>query len=175
MRAGQRECAGIMIKGDIFPAGRYMADGAIASKLAVMMIVFRMTGKTILWGAFENVILMTGIAIQLDMITDERKCRCVMIEFRTRPFRCLMTCSAIPAELTLVDVLGCMTGKAILWSVFVFPVYVTGFTADIDVRTCQLEVRRIVIELSRFPGISCMTLLTRSAKLTHMRIDLLMA
>ena len=86
-----------------------------------------------------------------------------------------MTGSTIPAILTFVDILGCMTREAIFGSVFVYPGYVAGFTADIDVRTCQLEGSHIVIELSGQPCFGRMALLTSGTQLTHMRIDLLMA
>jgi hypothetical protein len=81
MFACQRECTGIMIKSDIVPAGRYVADGAIRSQLTVMFISHGMAGKTIFGGALKNAISMTGIAIQHRVVSNERKCSCIVIEF----------------------------------------------------------------------------------------------
>lgn len=86
-----------------------------------------------------------------------------------------MTCSAIFAELTLVDILCGVTGVTIFWRTFVYPIDMAGIAVHIHVRTCQLEPSHIVIELSRLPGVGSMAFLTRRAKLTHVWVDLLMA
>ena len=81
MFACQREGTGIVIKSDVFPAGRYVADRTILSKLAIMVIILCVAGKTIFGSALKNVIRMTGFATQLHMVADKRKPRGVMIEF----------------------------------------------------------------------------------------------
>jgi hypothetical protein len=133
MFACQREGTGIMIKRDIFPAGRYVADRTILSKLAIMVIVLCVAGKTIFGSAFKNILRMAGSAVQLYMVANERECRGVVIEFCTCPFRGLMTCSAISAELTFVDILCGVTGEAIFRRIFVYPIHMAGLTLHIHV------------------------------------------
>jgi len=40
MFPGQWECAGIMVKGDVFPAGWDVADRTILPELTVVMVIF---------------------------------------------------------------------------------------------------------------------------------------
>ena len=94
----QREGGEIMIKRDIVPACRYMTDGTVCAKLTIMAVVFRVARKTILWSAFENIIPMTRKTIHNRMFANQRKCRCIVIEFSARPFRGLMTCGAISED-----------------------------------------------------------------------------
>lgn len=86
-----------------------------------------------------------------------------------------MTCSAIFAILTAVDIPCGMTGITIAGSIFINSIDVAGFTFRVDVRASQWKAGRVVIELRGLPRARCMALLTDRAKLTHMRVDLLMA
>jgi len=60
MFPGQWEGAGIMVKGDVLPAGWGVADRTLLPELTVVMIVFCMTRKTILRCALEIAIGMAG-------------------------------------------------------------------------------------------------------------------
>ena len=60
MFACQREGAGIMIKIDILPAGRYVACGADRPKFAIMLIILSVAGKTIPGCSLEDAILVAG-------------------------------------------------------------------------------------------------------------------
>jgi hypothetical protein len=133
MRACQRECSGIVIKGDIAPARRDVADGTACTELPIMAIIPGVTGKTIFGSAFENSILMTGQAIHAPMFANQRKCRGIVIEFSACPGCGLVTGGAVPAKLTPVDIFCGVTGKAITGCIFVYSVDMAGFTFRIHV------------------------------------------
>jgi hypothetical protein len=114
-----------MIKGDIIPAVRYVACRANLPKLAIMVIILRMAGITFLGRSLKDTILMAGITNQIRMLADEGKCSAIVIECHIQPFSGFMACSTIPAELSLVDILRCVTGETIFGSVFENTVYVT--------------------------------------------------
>lgn len=133
MFARQWEYSGIMIKDAILPASRYVAGRTIRPKLAIMVVILCMAGKTSLGSSFKNIALMTGIATQFYMVANERKCSGIVIEFCSRPFCGLMACTAIFTELAFVDIFCRMAGKTIPGRVFVYPIDMAGFTADIDV------------------------------------------
>ena len=82
MLTRQWECTRIVIKDAVIPAGWYVAGSAIRPKLAVVCIILRVAGKTILGSAFKNIILMTRLAIQVCVIADERKRSGIMVKSR---------------------------------------------------------------------------------------------
>ena len=85
-----------------------------------------------------------------------------------------MAGSAIFAKLTFMGILSGVTGKAIAGRICEDTVDMASLAVHVCVRTDQFESGCIVIELSRFPRCSGVTLLADSTELTHMRIDLLM-
>ena len=174
MRARQREGTGIVIENDVAPAGRGMADRAILSILAVMMVIFCVTGETIFRCAFEESIGMTRQAVHAGVISDQREGCGVMVEFSSRPCGGLMACCAIPPELTFVNIFRRVTRETIFWSVLVDAIDVTSLARSIDVRARQHETGRIVIELGGQPCIRHMTRSTSRTQLTHVCIVLLM-
>ena len=129
----QRKGTGIVIKGDSLPPGRGMAGHTILSKLTIMVIIFCMAGKTFIGSAPKQVICMAGSAAHPYVIANEWKCRGIMIEFFPRPFRGLMTCPAISAILTIMDILRSVTGETIPGSIFVYPIDMTGLASRIHV------------------------------------------
>ena len=133
MFACQWEGTGGVIEGDILPAGRCMADRTRLSKLTIMVIIFCVAGKTFFGSAPKQVIYMAGSAAHPYMIPDEWKYRSIMIEFFPRPFRGLMTCPAVSAILTIMDILCSVTGETILGSIFVYPIDMTGLASRIHV------------------------------------------
>jgi hypothetical protein len=122
-----------VIKGDIAPARWCVADGTVCAELTIVTIIPGVTGKTILGGALESAILMTGQAIHAPMFAHQRKGRGIVIEFSACPGRGLVTGPAVSAKLTAVDILGGMTGKAIPGRIFVDPTDMAGFTFRIHV------------------------------------------
>lgn len=174
MRARQREGAGIVIEDDVAPAGRGMADRAILSILAVMMVIFCVTGETIFRRAFEESIGMTRQTVHARVISDQREGCGVMVEFSSRPCGGLMACCAIPPELTFMDILRRVTGETIFGRVLVDAIDMACLARSIDVRARQHETGGIVIELGGQPRVRHMTRPTSRAQLTHVRIVLLM-
>lgn len=133
MSAGQRECRGIVIEGNILPAGRHVAEGTVLPQLTVMLVVPGMAGKTIFRGASENIIAMAGHTVDVRMLAEKRKCCFVMIEFSPCPCRRLVTGGAVPAKLTAMHVVSGVTGKAVAGRIFVYPVDMAGVTRHIHV------------------------------------------
>ena len=127
----QWECSEIVIKGDIIPPCRYVAHGAVCTKLTLMAVVLRVTRKTIFGGAFESFIPVTGKTIYTRMFANQGKCCRTVIEFFPRPCRSLMARRTIFAELPLMDVLCRVTGEAVPGRIFVDPVDMAGFTLHI--------------------------------------------
>ena len=74
-----------------------------------------------------------------------------------------------------MGILRGVAGVAVPWCVREDAVDVTCLAVHVFMRADQWETGRIVIEKSRFPCLCRMAVITRCAKLTHMRIDLLMA
>lgn len=174
MFARQREGAGIVIEDDILPVIGRMADRTIPPKLSVMVIVLRVAGKTILGSAFKNVVPVTGHATYTYMFANKWKCSEVVIELSAQPLCSLMTCSTIFPILSIVNVSCSVTGETIPGRIFVYTVDMTGLACYINMRTCQHETRRVVIELGRKPRGSSMAFLASSAQLAHVCIVLLM-
>lgn len=80
MGAIQRESGfGVVIAG-LLPAVCRMAGGAILPKLALVMVVIRMTGGAVLWCAPVNLIDMTGITIDIGMFSGELKACLAVVE-----------------------------------------------------------------------------------------------
>jgi len=118
---------------------------------------------------------MAGQTTHHRMIADERESCFVVIKSSTRPGYCLMTCSAIFAVLAAVDISRGMAGITIAGSVFINTIDVTGFAFCVDVRACQWKASCGVIELRGLPCVGVVTFFAGRTKLTHVRIDLLMA
>ncbi len=164
-----------MVKCDVLPAGWDMAERTILPKLTVVMVVFCMARETILRRSFEIAVGMAGQTIHPHMIANKWKGCFIMVKCSARPGRRLMTCPAIPAILTIVDISRCMTRETIARGIFVNAIDVTGFAINIDMRARQREAGRVVIELRGLPRGCCMALPADRAELTHMRVDLLVA
>jgi hypothetical protein len=175
MLTRERESRCFVVEDADFPAGRHMAGGAICPKLTIMAVISGMARKTIFWSPFEKTVCMTGETSHTHVPAGERKGCGVMIEFCSRPLGRLVACIAVSAELTHMGILGRMAGVAVAWCVREDAVAMTCLAVHIFMGADQWETGRVVIEKGRFPCLCRMTVLTNCAKLTHMRIDLLMA
>jgi len=109
------------------------------------------------------------------MIANKRKGCFIVVKCSTRPCCGLVTRSAIPAILAIMDISRCMSGVTIARSILVDSIDVAGFAFHVDMRACQREAGHVVIELRGLPCRRCMTLPAERAQLTHMRVVLLVA
>lgn len=73
VRPSQRKCRLVVVKGRCLPMGGGVTLGAILSKLALVRVVFLMTGKALLGRIFENVVAVAGLTLDLDVRPGQRK------------------------------------------------------------------------------------------------------
>jgi len=155
----------VVIEGDIIPTAGRMAGAAIGAKLPVVIVVGSMTGIAVGWRALIDTIGMTVATGQITMLPHQWETRIGMIKGRAAPATGRMTGSAIGSELSVVMIIGSMTGETIFWSPFEHIVCMTGFAVDIIVLPCQRETRIRVIEGYIAPTTCVMTSHTIGSKL----------
>jgi hypothetical protein len=170
MQSGERESCLAVIEGRVLPHSRGMAGGAVRTELAIMSIVHGVTGKTILWRAFEDIILMTRRTLDICMAARECKCGLVVVEGRVLPTGCGMTDAAFGSKLAVMCVLRSMTGKAVYRRTFINAIHMAGSTGNGSMQIGQWECSLVVIEARILPGRSAMTGRTVRPKLTIMCI-----
>ena len=123
---------GIVVKKNIRPTTWGVADRTVLSKLTVMMIVLRMTGKTIFGSTPKNIIPVARHATDIYMFADKRKSSEAVVKLSTRPLCGLMTCCTVFTVLPFVNIFRSVTRETIPGSIFVYPVGVTGLTGHAD-------------------------------------------
>ena len=107
-----------MVEGDIAPTTGRMTGSAIGSELSVVMVIRSMTGETIFWSPFENIVCMTGFAVDTAVLASQRETRIRVIEGHIVPTTRIMTSRTIGSKLPVVVVIRSMAGKAVLGCAF---------------------------------------------------------
>ncbi len=90
-----------------------MARRTVRAKLTVVSVILLMTRITIGWRAFEDIILMTRLAIYFFMLTFEFEGSKIMIKFCRYPRFCGMATLTRQTEATLMRFILLMTGITI--------------------------------------------------------------
>jgi len=98
-----------------------------------------------------------------------------MIERDVLPTGCCMTCRTDRAKLSVMRVLGGVTGITILGCAFINSIDMTCLTLGVDVGACQRETCFAMIETYIFPTARVVTGCAIRAKLTIVRVLLGMA
>jgi hypothetical protein len=129
-----------------------MTGPAIRAILAVVVIILGMARITIRWRAFENVIGVALCALHADVRAGQREIGFRVVEGGRFPGSGAVTGTAIPAILSLVGILGCVTGITIRRGTFENIVDVTLCALYAYMRAGQREIGFRVVEGGRFPG-----------------------
>jgi len=152
----QRERRVVVIERRILPTAGVMTGRTDRSELTVMCILRRMTGEAILWRPLEYIIHVTGLARHIGVQAIERKRGVVMIERHIRPFRGLVTRTAVRAKLSIVRILRGMAGEAVLRRALIHVIYMTGLACNGRVCAGQRKSRLAVIETHVLPAAGVM-------------------
>jgi hypothetical protein len=171
----QRKRGDVVIKTGGSPIIWRVTIAAPISKRSRVRIIFGMTRDTVHRRAFEDRIFMavlashTGVpALQL-----ERKL-CVI--YRPVPSIGSMAGGALGTERAIMFIVLFVARKTICWNALVNIILMAQRASHIDMQTCQLEVRQIMIELSGFlPAFSGVTNSAFVSKLTCVRVIFFMA
>lgn len=128
---GQWEGSIVMIERDIRPFGGFMTGTTACSKLSVVSILGSVTRVTILGRALEDTIAMTGLTGNIGMRSHQREGSLAMIEGYILPTGCVVAGRTHGSKLTIMGVLGSVTGIAISGCAFEYTLGVAGHTLHI--------------------------------------------
>lgn len=112
------------------PANGRMTGSAQGTKSAIMRIVFCMTRGAVHGRAFEDTILMAVLTGNSDMLPIKFECELRMIHLCQFPALGSVTGNAVRSKLTLVVIILCMTGEAILRRAFEDSVLMATLTGN---------------------------------------------
>jgi hypothetical protein len=112
--ASQREGSFCMIESRLGPVNWRVAGTAVCPKLTLVSISLGMAGITILRRALEDVIDMTVLAGDVNMLTHQRESRQGMVKLCRGPALWRMAFTAVLPELPIMGVILFMAGEAIL-------------------------------------------------------------
>ena len=160
---GMIHCCGL-------PAIGRMTGSAQGTKSAIMRIIFCMTRCAILRCAFEDAVLMATLTGNRSMlpIKFERELR--MIHLCLFPALGSVTGNAVRSKLTLVMIILCVTGEAILRRAFEDAVLMATLTGNRGMFPLQMERELRVVDCCRFPSNRQMTGCAIGSKLTVMMV-----
>ena len=161
-----------MIETYILPAACVMTRSTILPKLTFMRVVRRVTGKAVIWSAFEYAVYMTRLALNICMKSRQWECSFAMIETHIFPRAGIVAQTAIPSKLTLMRVVRRVTGKAVLWRAFEYAIGMATLTVKPAMFAGQREGCLIMIETDVFPIASIMTLGTILPHLSQMKVHM---
>lgn len=114
MPACQMEDGRGVVEGRIIPGGRGMTLFTFLPQQTHMRIILLMTGETILRRTFEKIIGMAIPARHTDMRRQQFEIGAVMVKVDDTPILRGMAGGAIGAQLSLMRIVRCMTGRTIL-------------------------------------------------------------
>ena len=175
MRASQFEKGEIVIKSRRLPGRGGMAGGTILAQRAIVAIITLMTGKTIRWSAFIDVIYMAACAGRTDMRASQLESREIVVESSRLPGGSGMADTAILTKLSVVVINVLVTGVTSGWSALKDIIYMATRTGCADMCTGQFEERDVVIKCGRLPGLAGMASSTVLAQRAVMAVIFLMA
>lgn len=150
MFTDQREPGHGVIEGGASPTLGGVARTTVGTELSIVIVIFRVTGKTIRRRTFIAV-GMTGFALNIAMLPGQRKACIGMVKRHIGPFCGLMAGSTVGAKLSVMIVILGMTGIAIGGSTFVGIVHMTGGAGHLRMRASQLEPRGRMIKMNIAP------------------------
>ena len=157
MRTSQLEGSQVVIKRGRFPGRGGMTDTAVLAKLAVMFIIFLVTGKACGRCALENIVGMTFFALRGGVHPGQLEGSQVVIKAGRSPGCAGVTNTAVLAKLAIMVVIFLVTCKTSRRCALEDIIKMTLFTGHRDMRTHQFEGRKAVIKCGGFPGRSSMT------------------
>ncbi len=166
----QRESRIAMIKGRATPAVRVMAGPTILAELSVMGIFVRVAGITGAGRALVDAIDVAGFASGIFVLPGQWEARVSVIEGCPAPAVRVMAGPTIPAELSVMGIIGGMTGITIRWRPFERAVLVAGQAGNILMLSSQRKPGVVMVKGHIFPTAGNMALSTILSKLTTMRI-----
>lgn len=170
MFSNQRETGIGMIERYVRPFRGFMTGTTVAAKLAVVMVILGMAGIASRRCVLIGIIHMTGCTGNLCMRTRQRKARTPMIEMYILPCGRFMATCTVRAELTVVFIVGGMTGITIRRSTSIYTIGMAIDTCQSAVTACQWEARFAVIEVNILPVAGVMTIGAVASHLPGMRI-----
>ena len=118
MRPGEFECGIVVIECGWFPRAGGMATFTVRAKLAIMRIVFLMTGIARRWCAFEHGIYMTRSTLNTGMGAGELESGIIVVERGWFPPVCGVAPFTICAELSIMRVIFLVAIVARRWRAF---------------------------------------------------------
>ncbi|MGB7875456.1 MAG: hypothetical protein WBL25_13815, partial [Anaerolineales bacterium] len=133
-----------------------MTSSTIRAELSTVCITRSVACITVLGRTFVYAICMAGTALRIAMPTGQWETSVRMIEGRSAPAVCRMTCAAILPELTIVCILCSVTGMAVLGCAFENTVCMAGGTGSVLMLSIQLKCTFIMIEGNIFPTAGAM-------------------
>ena len=151
MLAFQRKGGIRMVEGYLAPPGSGMAGRTILTKLALMLVIFRMTTITIL--RYTNILtsLMTGCTIDIQMFSGQFESSSRMIECRWTPTSRGVTSRAILTKLSFVIIIFHMAAIAILRGALEKVIRVTGLARYRSVLPSEFEGCGVMVKIYSFP------------------------
>ncbi len=114
MGAGQWELRVVMVKGDMVPAGRVVADRAILAVLALMRILLLMAGVAVCGRPFEYLVNMTGVAGDSLVLPFQLEGCQVVIELGRCPAVLVMAVRTFGAKAASMRINLLVTGSTLL-------------------------------------------------------------
>jgi hypothetical protein len=175
MTSVQRKGSIVVVEGDIPPVAGVMAGGAVRAELTIVPVIVCMTGIAVLRRTSEHAICVTYGTLNAGMTAPQGECCIVVVEGDIPPTGRRMARSAVRAELTIMPVIACMAGEAILRSAAQNSILVTGCALDIDMTASQWKGGRIVVEDDVLPAARIVAPGTNRAELTLMGVFRLVA
>jgi len=135
-----------VIEGYIRPVRGFVAGGAVLAELPVVFVLRCMTGETILRRTLEYIIHMAGGTGDCGMCAAQWEGGLAMIEGHLLPPGGLVAGGTVLAELTVMDIVGRVTGETILGRTFEDIIDVARLAANSRVSAAQREGSLAVIE-----------------------------
>lgn len=129
-------------------------------------------GKTVLRCAFESAVRMASFALDCGVQTGQWEARLGVIEVDIFPLGGDVAGGAIGAELSIMDIFGGMTGKAVFGRAFVYIPGVTVCACDRFVAANQRKAGQAVIETHVLPIVGVMALCAILAHLPVVEIHM---
>ena len=167
--AGMRSCVGRV------PVVCCMARRTIQTKHARVEDRIGMARRTGSGQAFELTGVMALLTRQTHVPSRQWEIAAIVVKVRILPIGWIVTGSTIRSILTIVFIVRSMTGITITGRSLIYIVHVTLIAAHFGMSAFQLERRKVVIEIRRFPTVHRMADRTVRTELTAVRVVIVVA
>lgn len=150
VRAGKREARAAVVEIHVLPGGRVMAGGTIRAELTVMLVIRRVTGKTVGRRPLESSVGMAGGAGGSLVSANQLETRLAVIEMHILPVEGIMALGAVHAHLPLVNIH--MTGHTGSRRIFESQIGMAFGTGNIHMPAHQRKCRLRMVKRDILPG-----------------------